>query len=84
VRPFSMPTTAELQVDEMTVERSLHSKYVSSPQRLSMELKDLLGPGQYRVEVVFLVCPKLFSIANLTRRCVTIYIASEHPGTLIW
>ncbi|TVY23263.1 hypothetical protein LHYA1_G007944 [Lachnellula hyalina] len=46
-----MSTAAELHFDDLTVERSLHSKYVSSPRRLSTELKDLLGPGQYKVEM---------------------------------
>jgi hypothetical protein len=46
-----MSTDAELHFDNMTVERSLHSKYVSSPRRLSTELKDLLGPGHYKVEM---------------------------------
>jgi hypothetical protein len=43
--------SADVYLEDMTVERSLHCKYVSSPRRLSLELKDLLGAGQYKVEV---------------------------------
>jgi hypothetical protein len=44
--------SADVYLEDMTVERSLHCKYVSSPRRLSLELKDLLGAGQYKVEVM--------------------------------
>jgi hypothetical protein len=46
----SMAST-DIILEDMTVERSLHCKYVSSPRKLSLELKDLLGAGQYKVEV---------------------------------
>jgi hypothetical protein len=43
--------SADVFLDDMTVERSLHCKYVSNPLELSRELKGLLGVGQYKVEV---------------------------------
>ena len=46
-----MATTSEPSSLELGVERSLQSKYVSSPWTLSAELKTLLGPGQYKVEM---------------------------------
>ncbi|KAF8862501.1 hypothetical protein BDZ45DRAFT_739145 [Acephala macrosclerotiorum] len=68
-----MSATPELHFDEMTVERSLHSKFVSSPQRLSTELKDLLGPGQYKVEmrhnVYNIRSSKDFDLNELMTRC---------------
>jgi hypothetical protein len=54
-----MANFTEPFLDDLTIERSLPCKYISSPRRLSIELKDLLGPGQYKVEVAYFVTPNL-------------------------
>lgn len=68
----SMAST-DIIVEDMTVERSLHCKYVSSPRRLSLELKDLLGAGQYKVEmrhnVYNIRAAKDFDVTRLMSRC---------------
>jgi len=36
---------------DFTIKRAVHAKYVSSPERLSMELRELVGAGHYRLDM---------------------------------
>ncbi|KAH7380992.1 hypothetical protein BKA64DRAFT_685477 [Cadophora sp. MPI-SDFR-AT-0126] len=68
-----MATTTESSFVEMGIERILHSKFVSSPWNLSTELTNLLGPGQYKVEmrhnVYTIRASKDFDLNELVSRC---------------
>jgi len=59
--------------DDMTVEHSLHAKYVTSPRRISTELEHLIGAGRYVVEmrhnIYNIKACQEFSLDELMSRC---------------